>query len=139
MNRHLPHPMRDEQGEIGRPDSGAQLWGRMLVPVSHLLWGYHLHADLVRRFNAAGFVGSQIPLWIPRLYWGSICMGIGLLSTMAFLHQAAANIWHLLMLFLIFPTLAFFMARVLNCIHQHLKLEGAFTKENRGGNRGQAY
>lgn len=137
MNRHLPHPMRDEQGEIGRPCNGAQLWGRMLVPVSHLLWGYHLHADLVRRFNAADFVGSKIPLWIPRLYWGSICMGIGLLSTMAFLHQAAANIWHLLMLFLLFPTLAFFMARVLNCIHQHLKLAGAFTKGNR--NRERAY
>ncbi len=138
MNRRLPYPMQDESGEIGRPRSTAQLWGRMLIPVSHLIWGYHLHADLVRRFNAADFVNAKVPLWIPRLYWGSICMGIVLLSTMAFLHQAAANIWHLLMLFLIFPTLAFFMARVLNCIDQHLKLEEGFTKRNKDRRRRQA-
>lgn len=123
MNRLFPYPMQDKQGEIGKPRSTAQLWWKMLIPVSHMIWGYRLHRDLVRRFNAANLVKAQVPLWIPQLYWGSICMGAILLSTMIFLHQAAANIWHLLMLFLLFPILAFFMARVLNCIHRHLEWE----------------
>lgn len=116
-----PHPLSDADGLIEPPRSTAQLWGRMFIPVTHLMWGYRMHVNLVRQFNAAGFVNVNIPLWIPRLYWGSISMGLIFLCTMVFLQQVEAYVWYLLMLLLIFPVLAFFMARVLNCIHYHLK------------------